>query len=159
MKQKKTQSDKVRLHVEISKDVDNALRTYASAKRVGMRALVEQALISFLNPAADSNRDVVISKRLQKVDRQLLALMETNRLQEETLALFIQVSLGLLPEPYSQNDKQDFKDKVNRRWSKFIEQLTDIMAERSRGIYSYLPKDFIASAKDFPEPPSSLEND
>jgi hypothetical protein len=111
----------------------------------------------------DTDRDAVISKRLQRMDKQLLALMETNRLQEETLALFIQVSLGLMPEPKTQVEKNDFKDKMTRRWGRFVDQLSEVLLERSSGIYSYLPKEFIAKASDFPTPttanPERSDND
>lgn len=150
--------EKARLFVEISGDLDSAMRVYAKTKRVDIRTVVEQALRRFLNTDVENNRDAVISKRLQRIDRQMLALMETNRLQEETLALFVQVSLGTMPEPVSQREKTEFKDRMNRRWVRFVEQLTDVLAERSRGIYSYLPKEFVATTADFPSPPPTHNN-
>ncbi|MGD0958292.1 MAG: hypothetical protein ABSB19_00650 [Methylomonas sp.] len=76
-----------------------------------------------------------------------------------TLALFIQVSLGLMPEPATQAEKTKFKDKMTRRWGRFVEQLTEVLLERSRGIYSYLPKEFVATASDFPSPTTKTQDE
>ncbi len=144
----------VRLNVEIPNSLHNAIRVYAASKRVSKKEVVEQALLAYLNPTSEDNRDAMIARRLYRIDQKLLALVEGSRVNTETLAVWIQFALGLMPEPSTAIEKKEFKDKMNRRWPRFIDHLTGVLAERTRGIYSYLPKQIIATKSDFPEHPA-----
>ena len=142
----------VRLNSEIPEDLDNALRVYAATKRVSRKNVIEQALRTFLNPSSEDNRDAMIARRLQRIDQKLLTIVEGNKVTTETLGVFVQVALGLLPEPLSEAEKKEFADKVKRRFPRFIDLVTEVLAERSRGLYAHLPKQMVATPADFPEP-------
>ena len=142
----------VRLNSEIPEELDNALRVYAATKRVSRKNMIEQALRTFLNPSSEDNRDAMIARRLQRIDQKLLTVVEGNKVSTETLGVFVQVALGLLPEPVTETEKKEFADKVKRRFPRFIDLVTEVLAERSRGLYAHLPKQMVATPADFPEP-------
>ena len=142
----------VRLNSEIPEELDNALRVYAATKRVSRKNVIEQALRTFLNPSSEDNRDAMIARRLQRIDQKLLTVVEGNKVSTETLGVFVQVALGLLPEPLTEPEKKEFADKVKRRFPRFIDLVTEVLAERSRGLYAHLPKQMVATPADFPEP-------
>jgi hypothetical protein len=145
----------VRLNSEIPEELDNALRVYAATKRVSRKNVIEQALRTFLNPSSEDNRDAMIARRLQRIDQKLLTVVEGNKVSTETLGVFVQVALGLLPEPLTEAEKKEFADKVKRRFPRFIDLVTEVLAERSRGLYAHLPKQMVATPADFPEPQAS----
>jgi hypothetical protein len=143
---------KERLNSEIPVDLANALRIYCTTKRMSRKSVIEHALRTYLNPPSDDNRDVMIARRLQRMDQNLQVLRESERLQVETLGVFVQVALGVLPEPKSDPEKLEFSDKVKRRFPRFIDLVSEVLAERSRGLHSYLPKQMLTTADGFPEP-------
>lgn len=144
----------MRLNSEIPAELDDALRVYAATKRVSRKNVIEQALKTFLNPSSEDNRDAMIARRLQRMDQKLLAIVEGNKVSTETLGVFVQVALGLLPEPITEPEKNEFAAKVKRRFPRFIDLVTEVLAERSRGLYAHLPKQMVATPADFPEPPA-----
>jgi hypothetical protein len=141
-----------RLNSEIPADLDNALRVYCATKRMSRRSVIEDALRTYLNPLSEEGGDATIARRLQRMDQSLQVLTESDRLQVETLGVFVQVALGVLPEPKTDPEKLEFANKVKRRFPRFIDLVSEVLAERSRGLYSYLPKQMLTTAGDFPEP-------
>jgi len=148
----------VRLNSEIPLSLDEALRMHAATKRVSRKIIVEQALRAFLSPGSEDNRDAMIARRLQRIDQKLLTIVEGEKLTAETLGVWVQIALGLLPEPITGPEKEEFSAKVKRRWPRFIDLVTEVLAERSRGLYSYLPKQVVARPEDFAEPAGPTDN-
>lgn len=144
----------VRINSEIPSSLDDALRVYAATKRVTRKTVIEQALRAYINPNSEDNRDAMIARRLQRVDQKLLTLMENERLLTEAVGAWVQVALGLMPEPLTDAERREFADKVKRRWPKFVELVADVMQDKARGLYSYLPKNMVATSEDFPTPPA-----
>lgn len=143
----------VRLNSEIPESLDDALRVYSATKRVSRKSIIEQALKAFLNPSNEDNRDAMIARRLQRMDQRLKTLGEGNKLLVESLSVWVQISLGLMPEPQTEGERREFSDKIKRRFPRYVDLLTEVLAERSKGLYSYLPKELFAAPSDFPEPP------
>lgn len=142
---------KERLNSEIPVDLDNALRIYCTTKRMSRKSVIEHALRNYLTPPSEDNRDAMIARRLQRMDQNLQVLRESERLQVETLGVFVQVALGVLPEPKTDSEKLEFADKVKRRFPRFIDLVSEVLAERSRGLHSYLPKQMLTTACHFSE--------
>ena len=144
---------RVRVVAEISASIEAALRSHTANRRISRRTAIERALIAYLDPSREEIRDSATSASLRRMENRMRALVETNRVLVETVAAMVQLHLGTSPEPVTREERQLYNERVKRRWPRFVQLLTEVLEGRSQGLYSHIPKEMIATAADFPEPP------
>nr|WP_221214797.1 CopG family transcriptional regulator [Novosphingobium hassiacum] len=103
-------------------DLARALADHARARRASQTAIIEAALASFLSPDAADRLEASLSRRLDRMTRDLARLQWHSELTTETLALFVRFWLTnhvALPDPYGQAAQAAGKE----RWARFVETI------------------------------------
>lgn len=107
-----------RLPGELVRQLDGAARS----KRVPRTAIVEAALASYLSADGAERMEAVLSRRLDRITRQLDRLEWHVDLSNETLALFIRFWLTTtVPLPDTAMKAAQAMGK--ERWERFVESL------------------------------------
>jgi len=94
----------------------------AAARHVSRTAIVEAALASFLSPDGSDRLEAAVSRRLDRLTRQLDRLAWHVDLTNETLALFIRFWLTTNP-PLPDTAMKAAQAMGRERWAKFVESL------------------------------------
>jgi predicted secreted Zn-dependent protease len=108
-----------RLPPELVRQLDGFART----KHVSRTAIVEAALASYLSPDGADRLEAAVSRRLDRITRQVERLEWHVELSNETLALFVRFWLTTtVPLPESAMKAAQAMGK--ERWERFVESLT-----------------------------------
>jgi hypothetical protein len=94
----------------------------AAARRVSRTAIVEAALASFLSPDGADRLEAAVSRRLDRLTRQLERLEWHVELSNETLALFIRFWLTT-NAPLPDTAMKAAQAMGKERWERFVETL------------------------------------
>lgn len=119
---------KAQMSVYLDPEVMRILAAYAARRGQPQSLIAEAAIASFLSPDADEQREAVIAKRLDQLDRRLLRLERDVGIGIETLALFIRFWLTTnppLPEPAAQAARA----KAGERYDGFMAALGRRLAQ------------------------------
>ncbi|OUI98597.1 MULTISPECIES: ribbon-helix-helix protein, CopG family [Acetobacteraceae] len=98
----RTSPKKVRLSVYLEPKLLDALTAHATRRDLSLSVVAEAAIASFLSPDADERREASMSRRLDRLDRQVARMERDLGISLETLALFIRYWMTVsppLPEP------------------------------------------------------------
>ncbi|MBV1825398.1 ribbon-helix-helix protein, CopG family [Komagataeibacter oboediens] len=93
---------KARLSVYLEPKLLDALTAHAARRDLSLSLVAEAAIASFLSPDADERREAAMSRRLDRLDRQVARMERDLGISLETLALFIRYWMTVsppLPEP------------------------------------------------------------
>lgn len=93
---------KHRLSVYLDPAVMEAIAVYAARRDRSLSIIAEAAIASFLSPDSDEQREAVITKRLDQIDRRVARIERDIGINVETMAVFIRFWLTTtapLPEP------------------------------------------------------------
>lgn len=88
---------KARLSVYLDPKLSRDLAAYAERRDVSLSLVAEAAIASFLSPDAAERQEAAISKRLDRLVRQMDRLERNLGVELETLALFVRVWLNATP--------------------------------------------------------------
>ena len=116
-----------RLPSDLVRQLDGMART----RNVPRTAIVEAALASYLSPDGADRLEAAVSRRLDRVTRQLDRLEWHVELTNETLALFIRFWLNThtpLPDSAAKAAQATGKE----RWSRFVDSLARLMESGPR---------------------------
>lgn len=108
-----------RLPPELARQLDAA----AIVRNVSRTAIVEAALASYLSPDGADRLEAAISRRLDRITRQLDRLEWHVELSNETLALFIRFWLVANP-PLPDSAMKAAQALGKERWERFVESLS-----------------------------------
>lgn len=115
-------SSRARLNVFIEPEHAKRLEQLAVHKGVSKSAVIAAALASFLSPDAADQREVALSKRLDRLSRQFDRLERDQGILIETVALYVRYFLTVsVPVPEGQQDAARAQGRA--RYAQFIEQL------------------------------------
>ncbi|AQS89045.1 hypothetical protein AA101099_2453 [Neoasaia chiangmaiensis NBRC 101099] len=98
----RTSPKKARLSVYLEPKLLDALTAHAARRDLSLSLVAEAAIASFLSPDADERREAAMSRRLDRLDRQVARMERDLGISLETLALFIRYWMTVsppLPEP------------------------------------------------------------
>lgn len=116
-----------RLPPELARD----LAQHARSRRVSQAAIVEAALSSFLSPDGADRLEAAISRRLDRIGRQLDRTEWNGGLANETIALFVR--FWLTSNPPMPDDARAAAQAMGReRWERFVEALSRRMESGPR---------------------------
>lgn len=129
-----------RLPPELASD----LARQARARRVSQAAIVEAALASFLSPDGADRLEAAISRRLDRVSRQVDRLEWNAGLSNETIALFIRFWLTANP-PMQEEARAAAQAMGKERWERFVESLARRMEAGPR-LLDEVSRDIVTNA-------------
>ncbi len=113
---------KVRLSVYLDPKLAKELEAYAKERRRSLSVVAEASIASFLSPDASDRMEAVLTKRLDRIGRQLERLNRDAGVSLETLALFIRHWLVAVPAP-SEAHYAAAQAKGRERYERFLEAL------------------------------------
>jgi hypothetical protein len=116
-----------RLPPELVRQLDG----FAQSKHVSRTAIVEAALASYLSPDGADRLEAAVSRRLDRVTRQLDRLEWHVELSNETLALFIRFWLTTTA-PLPDTAMKAAQAMGKERWERFVESLSRRMESGPR---------------------------
>lgn len=88
---------KARLSVYLEPKLLDALTAHATRRDLSLSLVAEAAIASFLSPDADERREAAMSRRLDRLDRQVARMERDLGISLETLALFIRYWMTVSP--------------------------------------------------------------
>ncbi|WP_439373248.1 CopG family transcriptional regulator [Bradyrhizobium sp. DASA03120] len=103
-------------------DLAVQLADYASRKRVAQALVVETALSTFLSPDNSERMEAALSRRLDRLTRQLERLERHVTISNEALALFVRFWLTATP-PLPDTAQPAAQAKGRERYDSFVEAL------------------------------------
>ena len=107
-------------------DLARQLADYALARRKPQTAVVEAALASFYSPDGAERLEAAVSRRLDRINRELERLEWHIELSNETLALFIRFWLTT-NAPLPDTALAAAQAQGKERWERFVEALNQRM--------------------------------
>lgn len=104
-------------------DLARDLAQHARSRKVSQAAIVEAALASFLSPDGADRLEAAISRRLDRIGRQLDRMEWNVGLANETVALFVRFWLTSNP-PMPDDARAAAQAMGKERWERFVEALS-----------------------------------
>jgi len=126
-------------------DLTSQLDDYAARKRVSKAIVVETALSSFLSPDGADRLEAALSRRLDRLVRQMERLERHAAITNETLALFVRFWLTHTP-PLPDTVQAAAQAKGAERYEGFVEALGRRLA-RSRTFSEEVASSIAASER------------
>jgi len=111
-----------RLNLSLPVEMIGRINDLASRKRVTRSAVVEAAVESFLSPDHADMQEAALTRRLDRLSRQVARLERDQRIATETLALFVRFWLTVTP-PIPPEDQPSAQAKGRERFEGFVETL------------------------------------
>lgn len=112
----------VKRSIRLPADLARALADHARTRRASQTAVIEAALASFLSPDAADRLEASLSRRLDRLTRDVERLEWHVELSNETLALFIRFWLAThVPLPDAATKAAQAAG--TERWERFVETL------------------------------------
>lgn len=112
----------VKRSVRLPADLARALADHARMRNASQTAIIEAALTSFLSPDASDRLEASLSRRLDRLTRDVERLEWHAELSNETLALFIRSWLNATP-PLPDGAVKAAHAQGKERWTRFIDTL------------------------------------
>lgn len=125
-------------------DLTRSLADNASRRRVSQASIVEAALASHLSPDGADRLEAALSRRLDRMTRQLERLERHVTISNETLALFVRFWLTAVP-PLPDSAQAAAQAKGRERYEGFIEPLGRRLA-KGHTLADEISKDIVARA-------------
>ncbi len=122
---------KAQISVYLDPGTMGLLADYAARRGQPQSLIAEAAIASFVSPDAAEQREAVITKRLDQLDRRMARLERDLGISVETLAVFVRFWLATtpaLPEPAAQAARA----KAGERYEAFIGALGRRLAQGPR---------------------------
>ena len=104
------------VYVEIPENLSAAVRELAAARRVPIKAVHEAALRAYLSPAAQDQRDAMLSRHLNRFSRAVESVDWNAKMLIAMLAYHIELDLSFLPEPTTTDERETVSEKGARRF-------------------------------------------
>ncbi len=135
-----------RINVYFPPELLRQLVDLSDRKRISRSSIVEAAVKSFLSPDGSERMEAALSRRFDRLSRQVQRLERDVTISTETLALFVRFWLTVTP-PLSADAQasaqakgrerfEDFVDALGRRLSKGMNFLQEVPIEGIRSLYS-----------------------
>lgn len=122
---------KKRLSVYLDPDLMRLLADFADRREQSRSIIAEAAIASFLSPDADERQEAAISKRLDRIDRNIQRLERDIGIANEAFAIFMRswlTSTAPLPEAA----QAAARAKGGERYDRFIKALGRRLAQGPR---------------------------
>jgi predicted transcriptional regulator len=131
------------LSVYLDPDVMRMLADFAGRRGQSRSIIAEAAIASFLSPDADERQEAAITKRLDRIDRNLQRLERDIGIVNEAFAIFIRSWLTATPS-VPETAQAAARAKGGERYDKFLEVLGRRLAKGPR-LRQEVPEDISAA--------------
>lgn len=111
-----------RLNLSLPAKLIGRINDIADRKRVTRSAIVEAAVESFLSPDHADMQEAALTRRLDRLSRQVARLERDQRITTETLALFVRFWLTITP-PIGPEAQASAQAKGRERFVGFVDTL------------------------------------
>lgn len=128
-----------RLNLSLPADLIGRINDLADRKRLTRSAVVEAAVESFLSPDHADMQEAALTRRLDRLSRQVAGLERDQRVTTETLALFVRFWLTITP-PIGPEEQAAAQAKGRERFDGFVETLGK-RVQKGRWFADELPRD------------------
>lgn len=115
-------SAKDRLNLYFDPATSRAIDDLAARKKLSKSAIVEAAVASFLSPDASDRKEAALTRRLDRITRQVERLERDQTITLEALGLFIRAWLTATP-PLADSAQAAAQAKGRERYESFVETL------------------------------------
>lgn len=140
---------RTRMNVYFDPELLGRVKALSLRRRVSQSAVIEAAVASFLSGDSVEHLEAAMSRRLDRISRQIDALDEDLAILGETLSLFIRFWLTITP-PLSETAQASARAKGVERFEGFLQTLGRRLATGDRFLKE-LSRDMPAqSASDVP---------
>jgi hypothetical protein len=140
---------KVRMNVYFDPARLNEIEALALRRKVPKSVIVDVAVASFLSGDSTDQMEAALSRRLDKLGRQIDTLDEDLAILGETVSLFIRLWMTLTP-PLPENAQASAKAKGTERFDSFLQSLGRRLASGDRFLKE-LSRDVDAGRNGAPE--------
>lgn len=103
---------------------------YAARKRVSQAVVVETAVASFLSPDNSERFEAALTRRLDRMSRQIERLERDIEISNEAIALFVQFWLTTTP-PLPESEMGAARASGRKRYADFVSALGEKIGSRS----------------------------
>lgn len=111
-----------RLNLSLPAELIGRINDIADRKRVTRSAVVEAAVESFLSPDHADMQEAALTRRLDRLSRQVARMERDQRITTETVALFVRFWLTITP-PIAPDQQAAAQAKGRERFDGFVETL------------------------------------
>jgi hypothetical protein len=118
-----TKGPRLKHTIRLSTDLSRRIADTARSRRVSQIAIFEAALESFLSPDGSDRLEAALSRRLDRITRDLARMNWDVLLTNEALALFIRFWLTNNP-PLVEASLAAAQAMGTERWSRFVDALS-----------------------------------
>ena len=122
---------KQRLSVYLEPDLLRELQAYAEKRGKSQSLVAEAAIASFLSPDAAERQEAAVTKRLDRLSRQLDRSERDAAILTETVALFVRHWLTVTPAP-PESAQAGARAKGRERYDDFVQALGRRLAKGAR---------------------------
>lgn len=122
---------RTRMNVYFDPELLKQVEALSLRRQVSKSAIVEAAVASFLSGDTSDRLEAAMSRRLDKIGRQIGTLDEDLAVLGETLSLFVHFWLTMTP-PLPDSAKQSARIKGNERFEGFMQNLGRRLATGDR---------------------------
>ncbi|MDW3224185.1 MAG: ribbon-helix-helix protein, CopG family [Paracoccaceae bacterium] len=137
-----------RLNLSLPADLIGRINDLADRKRLTRSAVVEAAVESFLSPDHADMQEAALTRRLDRLSRQIARVERDQRITTETLALFVRFWLTITP-PIPAEEQVSAQAKGRERFDGFVETLGKRI-QRGRWFADEIARDEVAPTKTRP---------
>ena len=130
---------RTRMNVYFPPELLRQLIDLADRKRLSRSSIVEAAVTSFLSPDGADRTEAAITRRLDRLSRQLQRLERDVSIATETLALFVRFWLTVTPQ-LPADAQTAAQTKGRERFEGFVEALGRRLAQ-GRSLLHDIPRD------------------
>ncbi|ARR53305.1 ribbon-helix-helix protein, CopG family [Paracoccus sp. P2] len=122
---------RTRMNVYFDPELLKQVEALSLRRQVSKSAIIEAAVASFLSGDTSDRLEAAMSRRLDKIGRQIGTLDEDLAVLGETLSLFVHFWLTMTP-PLPDSAKQSARIKGNERFEGFMQNLGRRLATGDR---------------------------
>lgn len=141
-----------RMNVYFPPDMLRRIADLADRKKISRSAIVEAAVASFLSPDGADKREAALTRRLDRMTRQIQRIERDLGITAETLALFVRFWLSVTP-PLNGEAHAAAQAKGRERYEGFIETVGRRL-QQGQTFLREIPDDFDSDSK-----PISMQED
>lgn len=130
MRKNRKKFSTVKVTLRINKEIDERIREEASRRGVTQQSIIMTALKDRYDPDIQLAKDAMVAERLNRVDRQLRAVLDSCTVIAESQSFFVRMWLTNNPEvPADQRDRSVASAKI--RYEKYVKAVTGALGGAS----------------------------
>lgn len=157
MRKNRKKFSTVKVTLRINKEIDERIREEASRRGVTQQSIIMTALKDRYDPDIQLAKDAMVAERLNRVDRQLRAVLDSCTVIAESQSFFVRMWLTNTPEvPADQRDRSVASAKI--RYEKYVKAVTNALGGASLKPWDDV-KEVTVSNEQFTSEPSLPRSD